>query len=103
MKVKERRALWRERIAVQEASGQSVPEWCEAHQIQRRPFYDWKKRLQKAAESPAATWIPVKREESQAEAEPHLFVQVGVAAIQVKPGFSATLLADVVRTLHTLC
>jgi transposase-like protein len=38
---------WRERVAQQERSGQSVKRFCEAQGITEQSFYVWRKRLQK--------------------------------------------------------
>lgn len=38
---------WREQVAQQERSGQSVKQFCEAQGITEQSFYVWRKRLQK--------------------------------------------------------
>jgi hypothetical protein len=41
----ERRQLWRELIAQQEKSGQSVGAFCQQRRIKDHNFYQWRKRL----------------------------------------------------------
>ena len=36
---------WRERIAQQEASCQSVPAFCRNHNLNQYTFYNWRKRM----------------------------------------------------------
>jgi hypothetical protein len=46
-KQEERRGLWRERIAQQEKSGQSVSGFCREQGLSEAPFYAWRQRLRK--------------------------------------------------------
>ena len=54
--------------------------------------------------SPASQWVTL-----QVDTQPinnqalSLFVKVGSAVIEVKPGFNRDLLSDVVRALQSLC
>lgn len=41
----ERRELWRERIAQQETSGQSVRAFCRDHGLSENSFYAWRRQL----------------------------------------------------------
>jgi transposase-like protein len=41
----ERRRYWRQRIAQQEQSGQSVRAFCQQHGTSEPSFYQWRKRL----------------------------------------------------------
>jgi len=43
----ERRELWRQRIAQQEKSGQSVRAFCDEHGLSNPGFYVWRRRLRK--------------------------------------------------------
>jgi transposase-like protein len=45
--VSSRIEYWREQVAQQERSGQSVKQFCEAQGITEQSFYVWRKRLQK--------------------------------------------------------
>jgi Transposase len=45
-KASERREVWKERIARQEKSGESVRAFCKEHGLQEHSFYGWRKRLQ---------------------------------------------------------
>jgi hypothetical protein len=40
-----RREYWRQRIAQQKASGQTVKAFCEEHQLCEQSFYGWRKQL----------------------------------------------------------
>jgi transposase-like protein len=104
MTVSERRALWQARIADQAASGLSITQWCDAHEVNRRQFHYWIKHLQQtAAPAAASPWVRVDLNEQVHEDSNRLVVRVGAAAIEVQSGFSPKLLADLVRTLAPLC
>jgi Transposase len=47
----ERRELWRQRIAQQEASGQSIRGYCRDHRLSEHSFYLWRKQLGKPSNS----------------------------------------------------
>ena len=99
----EMRHVWESRISACRSSGQSVSTWCEAHQINRKQFYYWLKKLSNE-EVMAPQWIAVDLDQQPADVpEPTLLVKVGSAVIEVKPGFNRDLLSDVVQTLQTLC
>ncbi len=44
-----RRELWRQRIAQQESSGQSIRAFCRDHKLSEHSFYQWRKQLGSAA------------------------------------------------------
>jgi Transposase len=46
-KQEQRRELWRQRIAQQEISGQSVRVFCRKHGLTEAAFYAWRQRLRK--------------------------------------------------------
>ncbi|WP_199613819.1 IS66 family insertion sequence element accessory protein TnpA [Paenibacillus alkalitolerans] len=97
----ERRKVWEARIAAFRGSGQKATHWCAVEQINRRQLYNWMRRLDN--ERPAdhsASWLTVKVDERSSTP---LQIKVGSAVIEVKPGYDAVLLADVVRTLQTVC
>ena len=46
-KAEQRRELWRQRIAQQESSGQSIRAYCRGRGLQEHAFYGWRQRLRK--------------------------------------------------------
>ncbi len=46
-KAKQRRELWRQRIAQQETSGQSIRAYCLGQGLKQHAFYGWRQRLRK--------------------------------------------------------
>jgi transposase-like protein len=46
-KAEQRRELWRQRIAQQETSGQSVRAYCRRRGLPEHAFYSWRQRLRK--------------------------------------------------------
>ena len=46
-KAEQRRELWRQRIAQQETSGQSIRAYCRERGLKEHDFYGWRQRLRK--------------------------------------------------------
>jgi hypothetical protein len=46
-KAEQRRELWRQRIAQQETSGQSIRAYCRGRGLAEHAFYGWRQRLRK--------------------------------------------------------
>lgn len=44
-KLTERRELWRQRVAQQEASGESIRAYCQQRGLSEHAFYNWRQRL----------------------------------------------------------
>jgi transposase-like protein len=103
----ERQKEWETRIAEYRASGQSVKEWCAAHNVKPQQLWYWLRRNKTQKDAPSikpTQWLPVEVSEGEAMDQNNaLVVKVGVASIEVKPGFDPALLAEIVRTLVPLC
>ena len=52
LKQAERRELWRQRVAQQERSGQTVRAFCREHKLQEHTFYTWRRQVGAAPETP---------------------------------------------------
>ncbi|KIV54643.1 hypothetical protein AM501_02290 [Aneurinibacillus migulanus] len=102
---KERRQMWEERISTFKASGESVTNWCAAHDIKAYQLYYWLKKLDAKVPIgiPSSRWMAVEVNKYDEESERSILVKVGQATVEVKPGFDPTLLADVVRALGVRC
>ena len=46
-KQEQRRELWRQRIAEQESSGQTIRAYCRERELKEHAFYGWRGRLRK--------------------------------------------------------
>jgi hypothetical protein len=91
-----REAYWRELLGRQAASGLSGRAWCAREAVSYAAFVYWRRRVvQPRAEAPL-TLIPVDGGEAEASG---LWLSVGGARIEVKPGFDAVLLKQVVSAL----
>lgn len=105
MTLAEKRQRWASRVAAFKASNQSASAWCAAQDVNVSQLYYWinkfKSKDEPAAADPPAQWLEV------GEADEHrqtgvLHIKMGKATIEVNPGFNASLLSDVIRTLSVL-
>jgi hypothetical protein len=96
---------WERRIAIFKESGQTQAKWCAANDLKLHQLKYWLKRVEgsSAKQKPKTKWASVEIEETVEELNETLQIKVGQASIEVKPGFNPAFLADVVRTLKTLC
>jgi len=101
----ELRQEWEARVAAYKTSGQSVPAWCAANNIKPNQLWYWLRKLEPAknAAETSPKWLTMEVDQRPTESESGLFIRVGQATLEVKPGFDQALLADVVRTLAGLC
>src|SRR5690625_4978189 len=100
----ELRKKWEVRIAEYRASGQTQTQWCEANHLKLHQFKYWLRKIEneKTHSASSSQWVPIAVNHSY-EAQNPLIVKVGLASIEVQPGYDPSLLADVVRTLRSLC
>lgn len=99
----ELRKEWETQVAAFKASGLSVPAWCRAHDVKPHRLRYWLRKFQTEVEGASSTkWVSLEVEKPTV-LENAILVRVGSASIEVKPGFDATLLSDVVKILKTLC
>ncbi|GIM48395.1 hypothetical protein DNHGIG_39440 [Collibacillus ludicampi] len=101
----ELRKEWEVRIAAFRASGQSASAWCRAHQLKLHQFRYWLRKIEhkEAAVTPSSKWISVEVDGQTDKSRNTLLVRVGQATVEIQSGFDPALLANVVRTLQTLC
>ena len=100
--------LWISRINEYRGSRERVAAWCERHQVTPSQLWYWMRKLQKVPEQqipPAGRpqWVSLRLDESASDEASPLLAKVGAATIEVRAGFDPALLADLVRTLKTLC
>ena len=69
-KAEQRRELWRQRIAQQEGSGQSIRAYCRGRGLPEHAFYGWRQRLRKQPAS--VKFALVETKPSEAEIAPPL-------------------------------
>jgi hypothetical protein len=105
MEKEELRKQWEKRVASYRSSGLTQAKWCEDNHLKLHQLKYWLKRTNGPSSKSVkvASFTPVLVEETVECQTEILKVKIGEASIEVSPGFNASLLAEVVRTLKTLC
>ncbi|MFC5773218.1 MULTISPECIES: IS66 family insertion sequence element accessory protein TnpA [Ectobacillus] len=107
MSIAERKELWSQRIQDFRNSGQTQAAWCEANEVSLNQLKYWLKQIpisEKQANTSGLQWVKVSSVGTILQEEQEILrITVGAASVEVKPGFTPSFLADVVRTLHSLC
>ena len=84
------------------ASGMKAKAWCEAKGIKYRQYMYWATKLNKESQPEPQLWAHVtmtKEECSTGE----IRLQYGKFTICLETGFNATLLADILKVVGTVC
>jgi len=92
----EREMHWRGQLEQQAASGLSVRAWCAREAIGYAAFMYWRRRLGQSGGVTPLTLIRVTEGEAVGDG---LWLSVGGVRIEVKSGFDAGLLKQVVAAL----
>lgn len=96
-------AIWSERIAAYQASGQTMKAWCQEHSLTVHQLKYWLYKAQRRTQvvsTPAFRPVALASTSGTIEC---LHVQVGGARIEIRPGFEPGLLREVVAALSPLC
>jgi hypothetical protein len=105
MTLVEKRQKWESRVAAFKASNQSATAWCAAENLKTHQLYYWIDKF-KSVDKPIVNqtqWLSVEVGDLKTSHHPKaLPIRVGMATIEVSPGFDPALLSDVVRTLADL-
>ena len=94
--------VWTERIRAYQASGQTMKAWSEEHNVTLHQFKYWLYKAQRQDRAAATTTFRPVTVVRSAHLD-SLQIQVGVARIDVRPGFEPDLLREVVAALTPLC
>jgi hypothetical protein len=92
----EREVFWRDLLERQGASGLSVRAWCAREVVSYTAFLYWRRRLVQRTKAAPLTLIRVTEGET---ASGGLWLSVGGVRLEVRPGFDAGLLKQVVAAL----
>ncbi len=98
----ETETAWAARVAEWRASGKTVEEFADGESYAPSTLRWWSSRLRRRVKSPRAVSVAmvkvVRASERAREREP-IFIEVGTARIEIREGFDATLLREVVAAL----
>ena len=105
MSREEVRNQWRRLVEEFRESGETAAAWCRERGLNPEEFHRWVRKFadETPAKEPVAAaaiqWLPVQIADAQGDDPSTLVVHVGSAAIEVRSGFSPSLLKQVVRVL----
>lgn len=97
---------WASIIASYRSSGQTKTEFCKTAGITPRQLWYWMKKEEanELAGSEPTKWIPMEvGDDILIQDLDVIQIKVGVAKVEVKPGFNQKHLLDVLTVLRSLC
>lgn len=97
-----REQFWRDLVARQQRSGQSIAAFCRAHGLSKPFFFSWRKLLRLRCDAPASFFVPVQIDlpAPLARAVPVEIVLRGGACIQVRSDCDRQMLQIVLAVLE---
>lgn len=98
----DREQFWRDLIARQPRSGQSVAAFCRAHGVSQPSFFAWRKRLRLHSDAPPSPFVPVQIDLSSPLAHPapiEIALRSGTC-VRVRPGCDRQTLETVLAALE---
>jgi transposase-like protein len=97
-----REQFWRDLIARQQRSGQSIAAFCRAHGVSQPSFFSWRKRLRSHRAAPPSPFVPVQIDLSSplAHAAPIEIVLRSGACVRVSHGCDRQTLETVLAVLE---
>ena len=113
----EDRTVWEKRFKEFQTSGKSQAAWCKEKNINPNTFNFWYLRLKREKAEPgkqlkeSVKWLAIEPKEIEIKAEPNIAppsvqaieLKIAKATIEIKPGFNAEHLINIVKTLSKLC
>ena len=103
MKKEELSKIWEARIAQFKASGQSATVWCANNNLKVNQLRYWLRKFKSTEKTTTSSSQWLSLEVGQVDPDNTLAIKIGKVTIEVKLGFDPVLLAEVVRTIMTLC
>jgi hypothetical protein len=107
MRLRERAVnRWRRVVEEFQTSGLSRKQFCEVRKIKGHSLDYWRARFRSEGRSPTTSpteWIPVRLTEEAKTERCSISLRVGRVEIEVKHGFDARLLAEVLRVVNPPC
>jgi hypothetical protein len=100
----EKTNYWRQQVQALQESGLTRRAYCERNQVKLSTLGYWCQKMNPSARANKTVheegWIPLQISEDEASG---IDLKIGRITIAVKSGFDPSLLADVLRTINTLC
>lgn len=99
---KTKQELWDERIESFLASGLSQRAWCQEQELPEHQLRYWLYKYQARTVQPATNrWVSM--DPASTTSMSGVSLRVGNISLDVEPGFDQQVLADVLRSLTTIC
>lgn len=98
----ERKQFWRNLIARQQRSGQSIAAFCRTHGVSQPSFFAWRKRLRLQRGQPTSPFVPVEIDLTSplAHAAPIEIVLSCGTSVRVRPDCDRQTLETVLAVLE---
>lgn len=98
----EKQKEWSKKIKKFKQSGQTPEEWCSENNISMRQFNYWFRQETKKSDNIHTTkWMPVKIKQDN-PVHQCLYIKIGIATVEVRPGIENSFLLDILKTLKAL-
>lgn len=95
--------LWRKRVNDFNNSEMTMRAWCETNQVKIHQLQYWKKKFKTIEKVESTRLVKVELTETSHDLshETPINIHVGTVILEVKPGFSPSLLREIMKVLMT--
>jgi hypothetical protein len=98
---------WQQHVESFNASGLTREAYSRKNRIQVYQLDYWRKRISRINKTregnPAVQWVPLKISDEPTERDPHIDLWIGPVRVEIKRGFDAKLLTELLRTVGAGC
>ena len=95
---------WIDRVADYKGSGLTKVQWCEKTGFSTRQLKYWVTKVNRLGRtSESAGWAQLEVADSGSGLSSGISIRVGIARIEVEPGFDKAVLGEVMRVVASIC
>jgi hypothetical protein len=98
---------WQKHVEGFKASGLTREDYSKRKRIQVYQLDYWRKKLSRMSKTatilPRNQWVPLKITDGPTEKDSQIDLWIGQVRIEIKKGFDADLLAEIIRTAGAIC
>jgi hypothetical protein len=104
----QRQHEWQVRVSDFQSSGLKMTHWCSANQVNLEQMKYWTRKFKKVSAvapiAPSKPFIPLTALEPDSRTtNSSLVVRIGLASIEIQPGFDSQLLHEAIEAISRSC
>ena len=99
--------IWKQRVEEFLKTNKTQTSWCKENNYPPKTFSYWVRKFKEQIlpiEKPKVNFMPIKvQSETRPTPAVPIVIRIGASSIEIRSGFDAKLLSEVVKTLEAIC